>query len=158
MKREGGSAAITVIVLLPLLVAVLAGVIEIGAVRVLATRVSTAADLATLAAADDQDADALANTGKLRLPPDAVSVARQFFAANLAQTSDHLAITPATAASEADIAAFPDTPATDPVTGWHYDQPTVRIVASVPVRAPVFGALLLPSVITINVRAASAAR
>ena len=158
MNGQQGSAAITVIVLMPLLVGVLAGVIEVGALRVLATRVSAAADLATLAATDDQDADALVATGKLRLPADAVSVARQFFAANLEQIASQLARSPEVAASEADVAAFVDVPAIDPLTGWRYDQPTVRIAAAVPVRMPVFGALLLPSVVTVNVRAASAAR
>jgi len=158
MTDERGSAAVTVIVFMPLLVALLAGVIELGALRVIAARVSSAADLATLAAADDQDESALVATGKLRLPPDAVPIARQFFAANLAQIASHLATTPETAAAEADVIAFTDAPAIDPLTGWRYDRPTVRIAASVPVRVPVFGALLLPPVVTVNVRTASAAR
>jgi len=158
MNGQQGSAAITVIVLMPLLIGILAGVIELGALRVLAARVSAAADLATLAATDDQDGDALVTTGRLRLPANAVPVARQFFAANLEQIAAHLARTPDAAAAEADVAAFADVPAIDPLTGWRYDQPTVRIAASVPVRIPVFGAFLLPSVVTINVRAASAAR
>ena len=158
MSGQQGSAAITVIVLMPLLIGILAGVIELGALRVLAARLSAAADLATLAATDDQDGDALVTTGRLRLPANAVPVARQFFAANLEQIAPHLARTPDAAAAEADVAAFADVPAIDPLTGWRYDQPTVRIAASVPVRIPVFGAFLLPSVVTINVRAASAAR
>jgi Flp pilus assembly protein TadG len=158
MKGQQGSAAITVVVLMPLLVGVLAGVIELGALRVLAGRVSAAADLAALAAADDQDADALVASGKLRLAPDAVLVARQFFALNLEPIAPHLATAPEVAAQDADIVAFPDAPVTDPLTGWRFDRPTVRIAASVPVRTPVFGALLLPSIVAVNVRAASAAR
>ena len=158
MNDQQGSAAITVVVFMPLLVAVLAGVIELGALRVLAARISSAADLATLAAADDQDGDALVATGKLRLASDAVSVARQYFAANLEQIAPHLAKAPDAAAAEADVAAFPDAPVNDPLTGWRYERPTVRIAAAVPVRVPFFGALLLPSVVTVNVRAASAAR
>ena len=158
MRAQDGSAAVTVIVFMPLLVALLAGVVELGALRVLAARVASAADLATLAATDDQDEGALVATGKLRLPPDAVPIARQFFAANLSQIAPHLASTPEGAAADADVVAFTDAPAIDPLTGWRYDRPTVRIAASVPVRMPVFGALLLPPVVSVNVRSASAAR
>ena len=41
MNDQQGSAAITVVVFMPLLVAVLAGVIELGALRVLAARTLT---------------------------------------------------------------------------------------------------------------------
>jgi Flp pilus assembly protein TadG len=158
MKGQQGSAAITVVVLMPFLVGVLAGVVELGALRVLAARLAAAADLAALAATDDQDAEALVASGKLRLSADAVLVARHFFALNLEPIAAHLATAPDVVAQDADILAFADAPVTDPLTGWRFDQPTVRIAASVPVRTPVFGALLLPSVVTVNVRAASAAR
>ena len=158
MRGQQGSVAITVVVLMPFLVGILAGIIELGALRIIAARVSAAADLAALAAADDQDADALVTSGKLRLSPDAVLVARQFFAANLEPIAPHLATAPDVAAKDADVVAFPDAPVTDPLTGWRFEQPTVRIAASVPVRTPMFGALLLPSIVTVNVRAASAAR
>jgi Flp pilus assembly protein TadG len=158
MRNEEGSAAVTVIVLMPLLVALLSGVIELGALRVIAARVSSAADLAALAAVDDQDAGALVSTGQLRLPGDAVAVARQFFAANLAQLAEHLVTSPDIAAAQADVAAFPDAPTIDPVTGWRYERPTVRIAAAVPVRVVSLTGLIFPSTVTINVRAASAAR
>ncbi len=158
MRRdEGGMAAITTVLLLPFLLSVLAGVAQIGALRVIAGRVSTAADLATLAATDDQDPVALAASGALRLAPDAEAVARRYFALNLAQLGPQLAVPPDVAATEANVAAFP-TPAIDPLTGWRYERPTVRLAAAVPVRAPVFAALLLPDVVVMNVRSASAAR
>ncbi len=50
MRRDGGSAAILVIVLLPLLLATVTGVVQLGAARVIAGRIASAADLATLAA------------------------------------------------------------------------------------------------------------
>jgi hypothetical protein len=158
MRREGGSAAITVIVLLPLLLAVLSGVVQIGALRVLASRVATAADLATLAATDDQDEGELVRSGGLQLAPDAISVARRFFALNLSQIAMHLDITPEQAAGNADVAVFPTVPAVDQLTGWRYDRPTVRIAAVVPMRTPAFGMLLLPRTTLVNVRAASSAR
>ena len=158
MRNDGGSAAVTVVIFMPLLIAMLASVIQLGALRVLASRISSAADLATLAAVDDQDTGALVATGKLRLSTDAVAIAREFFAANLTQIMQHLVATPDAAAAEADIVAFTDTPATDLVTGWRYDRPTVRIAAAVPVRVFALGASFLPSTVTINVRAASAAR
>ncbi|HKW77497.1 MAG TPA: pilus assembly protein TadG-related protein [Candidatus Limnocylindria bacterium] len=158
MRDERGSAAVLVVVLLPFLLAVVCGVIELGALRVLAGRISTATDLATLAAVDDQDDAALATTGQLRLAPDAAMVARRFFALNLEPIADHLAISPATAAAEADVATFPSAPALDPLTGWRYDRPAVRIAAAVPVRTQAFGAIGLPRVVTVSVRAASSAR
>jgi hypothetical protein len=158
VRRDGGSAAVMVIVMLPFLLAVVTSVVQLGAVRVLASRIGSAADLATLAATDDQDESELVRTGALHLAPDAVAVARQFFALNLAQIAGHLDTTPEAAAAEADVAAFPTAPAFDPLTGWRYDRPTVRIAAAVPVRTPAFGMLLLPRTTFVNVRAASSPR
>lgn len=157
-RDDGGSAAVLVIVLLPLLLGMLAAVVQMGAIRVLAARVASAADLATLAAVDDQDQDLLVRRGVLQLSADADTVARRFFALNLAQIAPHLAVTPDGAAEQAAIATFPDTPALDPLTGWRYERPTVRLAAKVPVRTPVFGMLLLPATMTIDVRAASSSR
>jgi Flp pilus assembly protein TadG len=158
MRRdEGGSAAILVVILLPLLLTIVAGVAQLGAIRLLAARVASAADLATLAAADDQDGRELLRTGSLRLAPDAEAVARTYFALNLQQIASHLAIAPEDAAGQADVAAFRSVPAIDPLTGWLYDHPTVRIVASVPVRTPAFGVIFSPTTV-ITVRAASAPR
>ena len=157
-NAEGGSAAVLAIVMLPLMLAMLTGVVQLGAVRVLAARVASAADLATLAATDDQDDAELALHGSLALAPDATAVARRFFALNLAEIAPLLDVTPDAAAAAADVAAFPLPPAIDPLTGWRYDRPAVRIVASVPVRTPLFGALLLPQTTLVTVRAASSAR
>jgi Flp pilus assembly protein TadG len=157
MRDESGMAAITVVLLLPLLLTTVAGVVQLGAVRVIATRVASAADLATLAATDDQDAAALVASGALRLAPDAATVARRYFALNLASVAAHLAVTPDDAAAQADVALFTVLPTTDPLTGWRFDRPTVRIAASVPVRTPLFGTLLQP-ITVLNVRAASAPR
>lgn len=158
IRDEDGSAAITTVLLLPLLLTVLIGVLQLGALRILATRVASAADLATLAATDDQDADALVRTGTLRLAPDAVAVARRYFTLNLAQVSAQLAVPPDQVAATANVAAFPTAPAIDQLTGWRYERPTVRLAASVPVRAPAFGVLLMKDVVVIDVRSASAAR
>jgi hypothetical protein len=158
MRGDGGSAAVTVIVLLPLLLAVTTGVLQLGALRVLASRVASAADLAALAAVDDQDEAELVRSGVLRLAPDATAVARRFFALNLATLADQLDTTPDAAAAAADVAAFPNTPAIDPLTGWRYERPTIRIAAAVAVRTPAFGTLMLPRTTVVNVRAASAAR
>ena len=155
---DRGSVTILVVVLLPLLLTFFVGVIQVGTVRVLAARVASAADLASLAAVADQDDDALAMRGELRLSPDAEAVARRYFGIALSEIAPHLGVTPDAAAAQADVAAFAVAPATDPLTGWRYDRPTVRIVANVPVRVPAFGALLLPPTTIVTVRAASAAR
>lgn len=159
MRRgEGGSAATLVVVLLPLLVTVIAGVLQIGTLRVIAARAASAADLATLAAVDDQDDAALVQTGVLRLPADAADIARRFFALDLEPIAAHLERSPYEIAQRADVAAFTTVPALDAVTGARYDRPTVRITAAIAVRTPAFGALLLPSVTTVNVRSASSPR
>jgi Flp pilus assembly protein TadG len=158
MKRDdGGSAAILVVILMPLLLTIVTGVIQLGAIRLLAARVASAADLATLAATDDQDGSELARTGALRLAPDAEAIARAYFALNLHQIASHLAVAPEDAAAQADVAVFPTAPAVDPLTGWRYDHPTVRIAAQVPVRTPILGMLFLPTTL-VSVRAASAPR
>ena len=159
MRRdERGTAAITTVLLLPLLLTVLLGVLQVGALRVLAARIGSAADLATLAAVDDQDDAALATAGVLRLAPDAAAVARRYFALNLAQIGDLLAVSADVAAESADVATFPNAPAVDPLTGWRYERPTVRIAASVPVRAPALAAFRLPDTVLLTVRSASAPR
>lgn len=158
IRDEDGTAAVTTVLLLPLLLTVVIGVLQLGALRILAARVASAADLATLAATDDQDAAALAQSGVLRLAPDAVTVARRYFALDLVSLGAQLAISPDDAAGRADVAAFAAVPVTDPLTGWRYERPTVRLAAAVPVRAPAFGALLMSDVVVIDVRSASAAR
>lgn len=157
-NEEGGSAAVLVVVMLPLLIAVLAGVVQLGALRVIAARVSSAADLATLAAVDDQDQAELLRTGALRLPADAADTARRFFALDLDPIAARLDLPPTAIAAQADVAAFATGPAFDATTGMTYDRPTVRLAAAVPVRTPAFGALLLPAVTIVNVRSASSAR
>ena len=154
---ERGSIAVTVALLLPLLLTTLVGVVQLGALRVIAAKIASAADLATLAATDDQDQNALVRTGILRLAPDAVAVARTYFALNLASVSPLLATTPESVAAQAQISAFAEVPAVDPLTGWLYEHPTVRIAVDVPVRTPVFG-VVLPASLTVRVRSASAPR
>lgn len=157
IREERGSVAVTVAVLLPLLLSTVSGVVELGVARILAARVAGAADLATLAASADQDGASLISAGVLRLSDDASAVARKYFALNLDPIAPHLATTPQDAAAQADVAVFNVVPATDPLTGWRYERPTVRLSASVPVRTVAFG-LLLPAVTTVNVRAASSPR
>lgn len=157
-RDERGSAALVVIAMLPLLIVVCAGVLQLGALRVIAARVAAAADLATLAAVSDQDAARLVSAGTLRLSGDAADVVREYFARNLEPLSAQLRISPVRAAADAQVAVFADAPATDPLTGARYDRPTVRLAARVPVATPVFAALLLPPAVTIDVRSVSSAR
>lgn len=157
-RDDGGSVAALVIVMLPLLVVVFAGVLQLGALRVLAARVASAADLATLAAVDDQDETALVRDGTLRLAQDATETTRRFFALELEQIAAHLDRSPGAIAAEADVAAFATGPAFDALTAMRYDRPTVRLDAAVGVRTPAFGALLLPVVTTVHVRSVSSPR
>jgi Flp pilus assembly protein TadG len=158
IRDDGGTAAVTTLLMLPLLLVVLVGVLELGAVRAVAYRAAAAADLATIVAVSDQDQTELARTGKLRLSADAVDIARDYFARNLAATAPALAASASDIAASADIASFPTAPTIDPRTGVRYDRPTVRLIASVPVRTPGFAVLLMPAVTTVTIRSASSPR
>ena len=155
---DGGTAALTTIVMLPLLLVVLVGVLELGTLRAVAYRAAAAADLATLVAVGDQDQIELALSGKLRLAADAADTARDFFARNLSATAPALAASATEIAASADIASFPTAPSFDPRTGTYYDRPTVRLIAFVPVKTPGFAALLLPAVTTVTIRSTSSPR
>ena len=157
-RDDGGTAAVTTVVFLPLLLIVLCGALELGMLRAVAHRAAAAGDLATIVAVGDQDQGELVRTGTLRLRADAADTAREYFARNLSSTAAALAASVSTIAESADIASFPAAPSIDPRTGARYDRPTVRLIASVPVRTPGFAALLMPSVTTITIRAASSPR
>ena len=155
---DGGTAAVMTLVMLPLLLVVLAGALEFGALRAVAYRVAAAADLATLVAVNDQDQTELERTGTLRLAAGAADTARDYFARNIEATASALAASASEIAASADIASFPTAPAIDPRTGARYDRPTVRLIASVPVKTPGLAVLLMPAVTTITIRAASSPR
>lgn len=157
-RDERGSVMVLTLVLAPLLLVVLAGVLQLGALRVVAARVRAAADLATLVAVNDQDDDELVRTGTLRLSGDAADVAREYFARELELSSSLLDRAPDEIAAAADVAAYPSAPAYDTRTGARYDRPTVRLAADVPVRTPVFGALILRPVTVLRVVAVSSPR
>jgi len=155
---DGGTAALTTIVMLPLLLVVLVGVLELGALRAVAQRAGAAADLATIVAVGDQDQFELARSGKLRLAADAADVARDYFARNLLATTPALGASANAIAAAADIASFPTAPSFDPLTGARYDRPTLRLIASIPVRTPGFAALLMPAVTTVTIQSVSSPR
>ena len=158
VRDDRGSAIVLTLVLAPLLLVALAGVLQLGALRVVAARVRAAADLATLVAVNDQDDAELARSGALRLSADAVEVAREYFARQLELSSSLLDSPAGEIAASADVAAYPSAPAYDTRTGARYDRPTVRIAAHVPVRTPVFGALVLRPVTMIDVLSVSSPR
>jgi len=155
---DGGTAALTTIVMLPLLLVVLVGVLELGALRAIAYRAGAAADLATIVAVGDQDQLELAQSGRLRLAADAADVARDYFARNLSGSAPALGASTSAIAASADIASFPTAPSFDPRTGARYDRPTVRLIASIPVRTPGFAALFMPAVTTVTIRSVSSPR
>ena len=158
IRDDRGSAMVLTLVLAPLLLIALAGVLQLGALRVAAARVRAAADLATLIAVNDQDDAELARSGVLRLSADAVDVAREYFARELELSAPLLEGPASDIALAADVAAYPSAPAYDTRTGARYDRPAVRIAARVPVRTPVFGALVLRSVTMIDVLSVSSPR
>ena len=157
-QDDRGTALVLTLVLAPLLLIALAGVLQLGALRVASARVRAAADLATLVAVNDQDDAEVARSGALRLAADAADVAREYFARELELSAPLLDGAPEDIAAAADVAAYPTAPAYDARTGARYDRPTVRIAADVPVRSPIFGALVLRPVTVLHVIAVSSPR
>jgi len=138
-------SALTTIALLPVLLVVLATTLELGALRVVAARAHSAADLAALVAVNDQDDGELARTGRLRLASDAADVARAVFADNLQGIEGILAASPAAIAANASVRV-------------ESAPPTIHISATVPVRTPVFGALFFHPVTDVAIKTAGGAR
>jgi len=157
-QDDRGTALVLTLVLAPLLLVALAGVLQLGALRVATARVRAAADLATLVAVNDQDDAELARSGALRLAADAADVAREYFARELELSAPLLDGTTEDIAAAADVVAYPSAPSYDARTGARYDRPTVRIAADVPVRTPIFGALVLRPVTVLHVIAVSSPR
>lgn len=154
---DGGSIAVLTIVLLPLILIVLTGVLELGFVRLVAERARIAADLATVVAVNDQDDAALARSGALRLAADAAGVARAQLAADLAPLAGALAASPEDIAAAADVAAI-DAGGVDPRSGRTLSAPTVRVAFDLPIRTPAFAALLARPITAVRIWSASSAR
>lgn len=131
--------AVLTIGMLPVLLVVLASTLELGALRVVAARAHSAADLAVIVAVNDQDDAAFARTGRLQLAPDAAVMARAVFADNLEGIRAELAATPVAIAADAEVRV-------DPTAA------TVRISATVPVRTPIFGALFFRPVTQVAIK------
>lgn len=157
-RDQRGSLALVTILLLPLLVVMTVGVLELGMARLVAERARMAADLATVVAVNDQDPVELARTGQLRLSPDAATLARQHLELNLVPLAQSLADTPDRIASAAEVAVFPVSGGQDPRTGERYEGPTVRLAFELPVRTPAFGLLLSRPVTGVQIVSASSAR
>ncbi len=87
IREDRGTAMVVTLVIAPLLLVALAGVLQLGELRVAAARVRAAADLAALVAVNDQDDAELASSGTLRLAADAADVAREYFARELELSS-----------------------------------------------------------------------
>jgi Flp pilus assembly protein TadG len=156
LSDERGSAALSTVLLLPLLLLVLATVADLGALRLAAVRARAAVDLAALAAVADQDPQALSRDGSLRLADDAEAVARRYVALNLAALGPSLAESPGSVAAAASVATFPRG-GTDPLDGAAYAGPTVRVRADVPLRTGALARMLGGDVV-VRARAAAAAQ
>ena len=157
-RDQAGSLALVTILLLPLLVLMTVGVLELGMARMVAERARVAADLAAVVAVNDQDPGELARTGLLRLSADAETVARAHLALNLEPLAGSLAQAPDAVAASADVAVFRAPGGLDPRSGARYEGPTVRIAFELPVRTPAFGVLLARPVTAVRILAASSAR
>lgn len=156
MRGEQGSAVLVTVLLLPLFALVLAAAVDLGSLRISATRVRAAADLAALVAVDDQDEDAMSRGEPLRLSADAEDVARDYLARNLVVLGSALAADARQIAAQASIAVF-SSGDVDPLDGTRYTHPTVRVRADVPLQTGALRALI-GSVVPVRAHAAAAAR
>lgn len=156
MTRDGGSATLTTILLVPVLLLVLAMVVDLGALRHAAARARIAADLAAVTAVNDQDDGALASDGRMRLARDAEQVAREFLRRNLAPLAAALADSPEGIAASAEVRIWAEG-GSDPDDGVVYERPAVRIRADVPLRTGALATWLGPAV-SIRARAVAVAR
>lgn len=156
MNREGGSATLITILLIPVVVIVLAMVADLGALRHAAARARIAADLAAVIAVNDQDDGALAADGRMRLARDAEQVAREFLRRNLAPLAGALADSPEGIAESAEIRTWAEG-GSDSEDGVVYERPAVRIRADVPLRTGALATWLGP-VVSIRARAVAVAR
>lgn len=138
-------SAITTIALLPLLTIVLTTTLQLGSLRVVASRVRSAADLAALVAVNDQDDSELARSGRLVPAADAADVARTVFAENLEPIAELLAVTPSEIAAAASVRV-------------DISPATVHITSVIPVRTPLFGALFFHPISQVAVAANGGAR
>lgn len=155
---DAGSMAALTVILLPLILVVLVGALELGFVRLVAERARIAADLATVVAVNDQDDGELARTGRLRSSADAAEIARSQLAANLAPLAGVLAATPEAIAAAADVSVVERAGGVDPRTGRTRSAPTVRIAAEMPIVTPAFAVLLARPVTVVHLWSASSAR
>jgi Flp pilus assembly protein TadG len=155
---DRGSLALLTVLLLPTVLVVATGVLELGRVRLVAERARIAADLATVTAINDQDDAELARTGSLRPSADAERIAREHLALNLGPIAGALASPPDAVAAAADVAVFAEGGATDPRTGRTYAAPTVRIAADLPIATPLFASLLGRPITVVQLLSASSAR
>ena len=138
-------SAVMTVGLLPVLLVILATTLELGALRIVAARAHSAADLAALVAVNDQDDAELGRTGRLRPASNAAAIARAVFADTLEGIGQALAATPAAIAAGASV-SVESAPS------------TVRISAIVPVRTPIFGALFFHPVTDVAIKTAGGAR
>lgn len=133
------------ILTLPVLALVLVVTLDVGALRVVAARARSAADLAVLVAVNDQDDAELARSGALRPSTDAATTARSTFRDNLAPIAGALA-------------GAPDAIAAAATVGVETSPSTIRLTAVVPVSTPAFAALLARPTVDVAVAAAASAR
>lgn len=108
-----------------------------------AERARIAADLATIAAANEQDDAVLQRSGTLSIPADADRVAREHLALDLAPLAGSLAATPESIAASADVSV---------------STRTVRLSADLPIRTPLLGALIGRPVAVVRLLSASSPR
>jgi Flp pilus assembly protein TadG len=158
LRDDAGSLAVLTVLLLPTILIVTVGVVDLGRVRLIAERARIAADLATVTAVNDQDEAELARSGRLRPSSDADRVARDHFALNLRPIAEPLASTPEAISAAADVAVFAAPGAVDPLTGRTYAGPTVRLAAALPIDTPFFAALLARPITVVQILSASTAR
>jgi hypothetical protein len=155
---ERGQVAVYAVLLFPMLLLVLALVLAVGTIEDLRTRLRAQLDIAALTATQAIDPAGLAAGEPPRLrAAEAVQLAREYLARNLAATGDVLVASPSEIAAAAQIVVSNE-PGTDPITGASNSAPTVSIQISAPARIPLLGLAGIGPVVTLTLDGSAAAR
>lgn len=159
MRDESGLALLYTVLLLPMVLVLIALVLEVGALRVHRARLQSAADIAAAAAVTEQDRDALAVDGTYRIAREGVDVARAALADGIRPMTSALA--PGTSAEA--IAGAAEIVIVEPgsfeaATGRRHDAPTVRIRFRAAVRTPLLLLAWLRDTTTLTIVSAASAR
>ena len=138
MSRRRGQSILYVVLLMPALLLILCLTVDVGQLQLQRLRVRSALDLATLSGATSVDRTYYAQTGRLRIDPEAArQTTRDYLTRNLQESLGGALA--ASIAAGAEIAVVNNTPGNDPFTGARLDRPSISARIRVPYHLSLLG-------------------